>query len=68
MRTKWILTPLIALTVGGVLLGVTGCSKSGDDHSGQAHHYTCPMKEHSDVLSDKPGTCPKCGMKLVEKK
>ena len=28
--------------------------------------YTCPM--HSDVHSDKPGKCPKCGMALVEKK
>jgi Cu(I)/Ag(I) efflux system membrane fusion protein len=25
--------------------------------------YTCPM--HLDVVSDKPGTCPECGMKLV---
>lgn len=24
--------------------------------------YTCPM--HTDVKSDKPGTCPKCGMDL----
>ena len=27
--------------------------------------YTCPM--HKDVTSDKPGTCPKCGMDLVPK-
>jgi len=29
--------------------------------------YTCPM--HPDVLSDKPGKCPKpnCGMTLVKK-
>jgi RND family efflux transporter MFP subunit len=25
--------------------------------------YTCPM--HPDVISDKPGQCPKCGMTLV---
>jgi hypothetical protein len=25
--------------------------------------YTCPM--HPEVVSDKPGRCPKCGMKLV---
>jgi uncharacterized protein with PIN domain len=28
--------------------------------------YTCPMAEHADVVSDKPGLCPKCNMKLVE--
>ena len=27
--------------------------------------YTCPM--HPKVLSDKPGSCPKCGMDLVKK-
>ena len=28
--------------------------------------YTCPM--HREIISDKPGKCPKCGMNLVEKK
>lgn len=28
--------------------------------------YTCTM--HPEVVSDKPGNCPKCGMTLVEKK
>jgi lipopolysaccharide export LptBFGC system permease protein LptF len=28
--------------------------------------YTCPM--HPEVVKDAPGDCPKCGMKLVEKK
>lgn len=28
--------------------------------------YTCSM--HPEVISDKPGKCPKCGMTLIEKK
>ncbi len=28
--------------------------------------YTCPMESHADVVSDKPGKCPKCGMDMVE--
>ena len=30
-----------------------------------AMQYTCPM--HPEVLFDKPGTCPKCGMELIKK-
>lgn len=28
--------------------------------------YTCKM--HNEVMSDKPGKCPKCGMALVKQK
>lgn len=44
--------------------GASGASAgSGSD---VAVVYTCPM--HPEVTSDKPGTCPQCGMALVRKK
>ena len=32
---------------------------------GEGTIYVCPM--HPEVVSSAPGTCPKCGMKLVPK-
>lgn len=64
-KTKWILSALMALALGVAALGVNGC-KSGHEHSsGHMHQYTCSM--HPEVVLDKPGTCPKCGMNLSEK-
>jgi FtsP/CotA-like multicopper oxidase with cupredoxin domain len=31
--------------------------------TGEATSFTCPM--HTDVVSDMPGNCPQCGMKLL---
>jgi len=41
-------------------------TKMKNKKNNTAINYTCPM--HSEVTSDKPGKCPKCGMDLVEKK
>jgi Cu(I)/Ag(I) efflux system membrane fusion protein len=43
---------------------LSSCSKSGE-HAKDADIYTCPM--HPTVVSDKPGSCPVCGMDLVRK-
>ncbi len=36
------------------------------DNNETPKSYTCSM--HPEVISDKPGKCPKCGMELIEKK
>ena len=44
----------------------SGKEKQSETKEVASVQYTCPM--HSEVISDKPGDCPKCGMALVEKK
>ena len=53
-------------------LVATGCnnSKEKEDHTQHANEtvqeiYTCPM--HPEIIRDKPGNCPICGMQLVKK-
>lgn len=46
--------------------GSTTPTTSAATPAGVAVTYTCPM--HPEILSDKPGKCPKCGMDLVVKK
>lgn len=67
MKTKWLMTSIAALALGLAAFTVTGCKQSESTESRtHAHQYTCSM--HSDVVKDAPGDCPKCGMKLAEKK
>jgi Cu(I)/Ag(I) efflux system membrane fusion protein len=47
-----------------LVLTVAACSKKSE-HGEHADTYTCSM--HPTVISDKPGTCPICGMDLVRK-
>lgn len=61
----------IGFTLSCILL-LASCTTSTHDHHDHAQHaehadgitYTCPM--HPDVVQDKPGSCPVCGMDLVE--
>ncbi len=46
-----------------LLLLAVACSQNSDSASHDT--YTCPM--HPTVVSDKPGSCPVCGMNLVLK-
>lgn len=34
-----------------------------EHHHNNRKHYTCPM--HLEIVQDKPGICPKCGMMLI---
>ena len=40
--------------------------KSMHKHHAMAQKYTCTM--HPEVVKNKPGKCPKCGMALVKMK
>lgn len=64
-KTKFLLIAAAFLAVGS--LAFLGC-KPAQDQSGSSHakQYTCPM--HPEVVQDKAGKCPKCGMDLVEKR
>lgn len=55
----------IIVIVGLFSLLVLGACNKGNEHAEHADVYTCPM--HPTVVSDKPGTCPVCGMDLVKK-
>lgn len=54
-----------------LLLVAVACNNNKPSHTGHTNEetakvYTCPM--HPQVIKDKPGKCPVCGMDLVEKK
>lgn len=44
---------------------LVGCNEKKESGKDEHAYYTCPM--HPDVKSDKPGSCPICGMDLVKK-
>lgn len=55
------------LTLGLIIIGmvtITSCNKKTEVHEKTASiKYHCPM--HPTIVSDKPGDCPICGMRLV---
>ncbi|TLU97339.1 efflux RND transporter periplasmic adaptor subunit [Dyadobacter luticola] len=67
MRKNYIGSLLTVLLLASVVL--MGCEnkseKSGHVAHGDTELYTCPM--HPQVIQEKPGKCPICGMDLVVK-
>jgi membrane fusion protein, copper/silver efflux system len=63
MKFKKIIISVFAI---GIFV-ISGCStENGNEKiSDPKDVYTCPM--HPQVISDKPGSCPICGMDLVKK-
>jgi len=61
---------LTTLAIAILLLTFSACNSSTNASSNtevkstEKVVYTCTM--HPEVRSDKPGDCPKCGMKLVK--
>lgn len=54
---------LLLMLVSPLLFTACGKEQSKDHQEAKAAVYTCPM--HPTVISDRPGTCPICGMELV---
>ncbi len=62
---KQILVLVIAVFTAVVF---NACKSNETEKTEQAENkveYTCPM--HPEVIQNKPGDCPKCGMELVKK-
>jgi len=62
-KTLIVLALLIAGIVAGIWFATRQARTPHKHEAGQSVRYHCPM--HPTVVSDKPGDCPICGMRLV---
>lgn len=64
MRNKLTIVLLLSISVALAVI-VSGCRKSDPSAAGQSgkQKFHCPM--HPTYVSDRPGDCPICGMRLV---
>ncbi|MBC7450515.1 MAG: hypothetical protein H7259_03405 [Cytophagales bacterium] len=65
---KNLFLPLMAIVIVAIVsVSCENTEKKNieNTHTVSGQEYTCPM--HPEVISDKPGSCPTCGMDLVKK-
>lgn len=62
---KYSLLTIVILAIGFAIYYFATKSDNHSGHEQQAAVYTCPM--HPEIIQDKPGNCPICGMTLVKK-
>src|SRR4029453_19183594 len=53
----------VAAQVGPIDVNQTASEHKHEQEKEKKQKYTCPM--HPEVVTENPGNCPKCGMKLV---
>ncbi|MEO6541005.1 MAG: efflux RND transporter periplasmic adaptor subunit [Ferruginibacter sp.] len=61
---------LIFISIFFIVIAAISCNNNKDPHAAHKAEtvpdiYTCPM--HPEIIRDKPGNCPICGMALVKK-
>jgi hypothetical protein len=61
---KIFLIVTIVLSIALVFTACSGNDTAKTEQLAKDEMYTCTM--HQEVMSDHPGDCPKCGMKLVK--
>ncbi len=63
---KTIIMAFAILLAGTITFAQTKKSSTHKHHAAATTKYTCTM--HPEVVRNKPGKCPKCGMALVPMK